>query len=261
MNATTTAATTATGRLTALARAELTLLVRNRTALFVALLMPLAMVGVLRSALTPEALEGTGIRLGDALLSGGIGMVLILVVYLNVTSALVARREELVLKRLRTGEVSDTEILGGTALPAAVLAIAQSAVLVVAGAVVLDTDPPQRPELLVAGLLLGTVLMTALAAVTSSVTRTVESAQLTTTPLFLVSAFGSGLFVPLDTLPDRLLPLCEVLPMTGVVRLVEAGLHGGADAPELARAALSVLVWTLLSVFAVRRWFRWEPRR
>jgi ABC-2 type transport system permease protein len=44
------------------------------------------------------------------------------VVFYNVVIALVARREELVLKRLRTGEVRDAEILAGTAAPAVALA-------------------------------------------------------------------------------------------------------------------------------------------
>ncbi|WP_443081147.1 ABC transporter permease [Streptomyces sp. PmtA] len=255
------AGTTAAGRLGALGRAELTLLVRNRTALFVALLMPVAMVGALRGTLGGMDLAGAGLSIEEALVTGGVGMVLILVVYLNPTSAFVARREELVLKRLRTGEVSDTEILAGTALPAAALALAQSVLVVVAGVAILGADGPRRPELLAAGLLLGTVVMTALAAATSAITRTVESAQITTLPLFMVSAGGSGLFIPLDVLPDRVASVCELLPMTGVMRLVEAGVSGGADAGQLTGAALNALAWTLISVFAVRRWFRWEPRR
>jgi ABC-2 type transport system permease protein len=255
------AGTTAAGRLAALGRAELTLLVRNRTALFVALLMPVAMVGALRGTLGGMDLAGAGLSIQQALVTGGVGMVLVLVVYLNLTSAFVARREELVLKRLRTGEVSDLEIIAGTAMPAAALAIAQSALVVVAGVVVLGADGPRRPELLVAGALLGTVVMTALAAATSAITRTVESAQITTLPLFMVSAGGSGLFIPLDVLPDRVASVCELLPMTGVMRLVEAGVAGGADASQLTGATLNALAWTVISVFAVRRWFRWEPRR
>ncbi|MFC5801401.1 ABC transporter permease [Streptomyces formicae] len=250
-----------TERLAALGRAELTLLVRNRTALVVALLLPVAMVASMRSSLGRVDLGAAGMTLDGALLSGAIGMVLLLVVYLNLTSAFVARREELVLKRLRTGEVSDAEILAGTALPAAALALAQSVLVVVAGAVFLDAGGPRRPELLVAGVLLGIVLMTVLAAATAALTRTTESAQITTMPLFLVCALGSGLFVPVDLLPDRIAWVCERLPMTGVMELVRAGLLGGADGAEAARAALRALIWIACSLVAVRRWFRWEPRR
>ncbi|MET7618887.1 ABC transporter permease [Streptomyces sp. NPDC005408] len=250
-----------TGRLKALGRAELTLLVRNRSALAVALFVPVAMIGAIKASLDPLDPEEAGMSVPEAAMTGGIGMTLIMVVYTNLVSAYTARREALVLKRLRTGEASDPEILTGIALPAAVLALAQCAVMVVAGVVLLRLKVPVRPELLVAGVLVGMVLLSALAAATSAYTRTVESAQITTLPVFLVSMIGSGLFIPLEVLPQKMASLCELLPMTGVVQLVRAGWLGGAQTYDLLGAALNALAWTVLAVFAVVRWFRWEPRR
>lgn len=253
--------TTVTGRLNALGRAELTLLVRNRTAVFVALLMPVLMIFVMKSSLEQVDLGGTGLTVVGAALSGGIGIVLLQVVYMNLAGAYVARREELVLKRLRTGEVSDREILVGTALPAVLLALAQCVLLVVVGTAALGLDAPRRPDLLVLGLLIGLVMTTVLAAATSALTRTVQTAQLTTLPLFLVSMLGSGLFVPLEIFPDVLASLCELLPLTGVMTLVRAGWLGGVPGGEVAGAGLTALAWTVVGVFAVQRWFRWDPRR
>ncbi|MFJ2645835.1 ABC transporter permease [Streptomyces sp. NPDC087420] len=253
--------TTAAGRLAALGRAELTLLVRNRTALFTALFVPVAMMGSIKVSLEGTDLGGAGVTVAEAALTGGVGTVLLMVVYSNLVSAYTSRREELVLKRLRTGETADREILAGTALPAAALALVQSVLLVAAGSVLLDVGGVRRPDLLVAGLLAAIVLLTALAATTSAITRTVESAQITTMPLFLVSLLGSGLFVPLDTLPDRVASVCELLPMTGVMTLIRAGWIGGVDGAGLLGAGISAVAWTVLAVFAVRRWFRWEPRR
>ncbi|MEU5820575.1 ABC transporter permease [Streptomyces sp. NPDC047803] len=253
--------TTPLTRLTALGRAELTLLVRNRTAVFVALLMPAAMIMAMKSTFEKIDLRSTGLTVAGAALIGGIGTVLVQAVYMNMVAAYVARREELVLKRLRTGEVTDGEILTGTALPAGALALAQSAVIVVAGTAFFGLDAPDHPELLVAGLLLGVLLLTALAAITSVITRTVQTAQLTTLPLFLVSLMGSGLFVPLEIFPDRLATVCELLPLTGVMTLIRAGWLGTSDGTDLLGAALTGLVWTTAAVFAVQRWFRWDPRR
>ncbi|MFJ2707728.1 ABC transporter permease [Streptomyces sp. NPDC087428] len=253
--------TTARGRLTALGRAELTLLLRNKTAVFVALFMPAVMVMAMKSTFEQIDLGGTGLTVAGAALTGGIGTVLLQAVYMNMVAAYVARREELVLKRLRTGEVTDGEILTGTALPAAALALAQTIMIVVAGTAFFGLGAPEHPELLLLGLVMGVVLLTALAAATSLITRTVQTAQLTTLPLFFASLMGSGLFVPLAILPDRLASVCELLPLTGVMTLVRAGWLGGADSTDLLRAALTGLVWTVLAVFAVKRWFRWDPRR
>ncbi|MFF5337935.1 ABC transporter permease [Streptomyces sp. NPDC013181] len=255
------ARSTARTRMTALGRAELTLLSRNRTAVFVALFVPVTMILAMRSAFENIDLDGTGLSMAGAALMGGIGMVLIQAVYMNMVAAYVARREELVMKRLRTGEVRDGEILAGTALPSAALALAQSAVIVAAGTFFFDLGAPDRPELLLGGVLLGVVLLTALAGVTSVVTRTVQTAQLTTLPLFLISMMGSGVFVPLDVFPDRLATVCEFLPVTGVMTLIRAGWFGVPEGTDLLGAALTGLAWTALAVFAVQRWFRWEPRR
>ncbi|MFF3019589.1 ABC transporter permease [Streptomyces sp. NPDC057939] len=245
------------GRLTALGRSELTLLVRNRAALSVALLMPVMMVFVLRTTLSAD----TAGALAEATLTGGIGMVLLLVVYMNLVSAFVARREELVLKRLRTGEAGDLEILAGTALPAAVIALVQIIALALAGAAVLDAPAPENPLLLVAAVLAALPLLAGMAAATSAFTRNVETAGITTLPLFLLTALGSGLFLPLDSLPDAVASICELLPLSGVMTLVRAGWSGGAAGGELLTAAAVTVAWIMVTVFAVQRWFRWEPRR
>ncbi|MCX4982281.1 ABC transporter permease [Streptomyces sp. NBC_00572] len=248
-------------RLVALGRAELTLLLRNRTALFGALLVPLLMVEAVRSSLRSADLGKAGTSIAEVAVTGAIGMGLLIGVYSNLVAAFVARREALVLKRLRTGEPTDPEILTGIALPAATLALTQCTVLTIGGIAVLDLPAPARPDLLLAGVVLGTVLLTALAAATSAVTRTPESAQLTALPLVLISSIGSGLFVPLSMLPERLAAFCELLPATGVMTLVRAGWAGGAEAGDLLGATAVTVAWIMMSVFAVQRWFRWEPRR
>ncbi|MER7535343.1 ABC transporter permease [Streptomyces sp. NPDC097704] len=248
-------------RLAALARAELTLLGRNRNALFIAAVMPLLMVVLLRSSLRGLDPKVLAIGAGPATLVGGTGMILLVVVYMSLTSSLVARREELVLKRLRTGEASDTEILVGAALPAAAISLAQCAVLVAAGVTVLGAEAPARPDLLLLGLVAAVVLLAGLGALTTTITRTVESAGLTTLPLFLVSSFGSGLFVPRESLPGLAADLSELLPLSGVMEFVRAGWLGTAHAGNLLTAALPTVAWGVVTGWAVRRRFRWEPRR
>ncbi|MEU3971953.1 ABC transporter permease [Streptomyces bacillaris] len=247
-------------RLAALARAELILLVRNRSAIFLALVLPVVMIFSIRASLQQIDLAGTGLSIAGAALTGGIGIVLVQVVYMNLVTGYVTRREELVLKRLRTGEVTDREILTATALPSVALALLQCVLLVVAGAIAFDLTAPKRPELFLLGLLVGFLMMAALAAATSAMTRTVQTSQLTTLPLFFVSLFGSGIFVPLDVFPDRLASVLELLPLTGVMTLVRHGWLGNAESGELLTAGVAALAWTGFAVFAVQRWFRWDPR-
>ncbi|MCI3274540.1 ABC transporter permease [Streptomyces cylindrosporus] len=248
-------------RLRALARAELTLLGRNRTAVVTALLLPLALPFSVRPAVDNIDLKAEGLSIGTVTLTAAIGFSLLFAVYSSLVSTFVARREELVLKRLRTGELGDPEILAGTALPAMGLGLAQTVVLAVGCTVLLGIGAPPAPYLTVLGVLFGLALCALLAAVTASFTRTVESAQVTALPLVLVSMMGSGIAIPSEVLPDRLASLCELLPLSPAVRLVRGGLTGHLSGYDALGAVGIALAWTGLAVFAVRRWFRWEPRR
>ncbi|WP_369272026.1 ABC transporter permease [Streptomyces sp. R11] len=255
-----TAMTTPLGRMTALARAEVTLLGRSRGTLFAALFVPLLLPFSVREAAKGMDLAEAGLSLGTVVLPASIGFSLLYAVYATLVSVYTARREELVLKRLRTGELKDTEILAGAALPAVVTGVAQSLVLAVGCAVLLDVGAPSAPHLAVLGLLLGVVLCASLGAVTASFTRSVESAQVTTLPVVFLSMIFSGMFVPLEVLPDRVASVCEFLPLTPVITLLRGGWTGDLSAYEAIGPVLTGLAWTVLGVLAVRRWFRWEPR-
>jgi ABC-2 type transport system permease protein len=253
--------TTLRGRMTALARAELTLLGRSRATLITALFVPLLLPLSVRSATDQMDLAEAGLSVGMVILAAAVGFSLLFAVYTALTNIYVVRREELVLKRLRTGELRDPEILVGAALPAVGIALVQCLLLAIGCTILLDLQAPPAPHLAVLGVLLGVVMCVALAAVTASLSRTAESAQVTSLPLMFVSLLGSGITVPLEVLPDRVASLCELLPLSPVITLVRGGWTGDLSAYDALGAVATALAWTVLAVFAVQRWFRWEPRR
>lgn len=253
--------TTPARRMASLARAEVTLLGRTKATLFAAVFVPLVLPFSLRSTVDQMNLDGTGLSIGSIILPSSIGFALLFAIYSSLTSVYAARREELVLKRLRTGELRDWEILAGAALPAVTLGLIQCVVMIAACSALLDIGVPQAPHLAVLGLLLGLVMWPALAAVTSGFSKSVEGAQVATMPLMMVSLFGSGTFIPLEILPDRLAAVCELLPLTPVITLIRGGWTGDLSASDSLIAVVTALAWTGLAALGVRRWFRWEPRR
>ncbi|MFD9908807.1 ABC transporter permease [Streptomyces sp. NPDC059063] len=253
--------TTPAGRMRALARAELTLLGRSKGTLFAALTVPLVLPVSLHSAAQEMDLKGTGLSVGSVVLPAAIGFSLLFAVYSALVSVYAARREELVLKRLRTGEVRDAEILAGAALPSVAIGLVQSLVLIGACVALLDVGAPSAPHYAVLGLLIGLVMWPLLAAATSGFSRSVESAQVAAMPLLLVSMIGSGTFMPLEVMPDGVASVAELLPLSPVVELIRGGWTGHLSAAEALRALATAVAWTAIGVFAVRRWFRWEPRR
>ncbi|MET7420072.1 ABC transporter permease [Dactylosporangium sp. NPDC005555] len=242
--------------MTGLARSEILLLARNRIAVFNAALLPVMVFGLF--------VNGGG----DAtLLIGVLGFVLLGVLYYTLVSTYVARREDLVLKRLRVGVLSDVEILAGTAGPAVAVALGQMVLFVAGGAIAFGLPVPANAPVLLAGILGGTVVFALIAALSSAFTRTVELAQVTTLPVLLVCLVGAGLTVPVDALPPAVAGTLRWLPLTPTLDLVRLGWLGrpGEGVLGVLRAAAGpaglLAAWTVLGWVAVRRWFRWSPRR
>ena len=251
-------------RVAALARAEAVLLRRNPSALAGALVGPLSLVLIpLANSPAPGSEGNPGA--GAELLVGLTTFSLILGVYYNLVTALVARRDEFVLKRLRTGEIADAEILLGTAAPGVLIAWGQIGIGVVAGFLLLDLRAPDNPAWLLlagVGLVAGTALCILLAAAVTAVTGTVETAQLTATPLLVLSLTFSGALFPLADLPGVWPWITQCLPLSPVVDLVRLGLTGSPSSGDaVPRAVLILGLWFVAGAWSVRRWFRWEPRR
>jgi ABC-2 type transport system permease protein len=256
-------------RIAALARAESTLLLRDRLALLNGLIVPAAMVVAFKSSGVLDVIEG--LQVGAIIVTNLAGFALTLSIYYNLVTAIVARREGLVLKRLRTGECTDTEILAGTAGPAIAVAWIQVSVATVAAMLAFGMGLPRNGLLIAAALAMGTVTFVLLAVISTAFTRTVEMAQVTTLPvLFLPLAF-SGLFFPLAALPEALERIGQVLPLTPVVDLLRLGLAGTTRSgrqvdlagtfSESITPLLILAAWIAAGVWASRQWFRWEPRR
>jgi ABC-2 type transport system permease protein len=101
-----------------LARAEALLLVRNRTALFTALLIPLMLTAIV--AVSPESPTKAPQLLGMI-----VGTSLLFVVYYTLVTSTVARREKHTFKRLYTSSARPATVLFAMAVPAIVLMLMQ----------------------------------------------------------------------------------------------------------------------------------------
>ncbi|MBD8062987.1 ABC transporter permease [Oceanitalea stevensii] len=254
-------------RVLSLVRAEMLLLVRNRTTLFNAVaLAPLTVLFFATLGMTPDS-GGAGVA--GMLLTTLVALALVIVVYYNLTTTIVARREELVLKRLLTGDVSRGEIVAATATPAVLVLLAQLVLGVVAMAVWLEVPTLQNPLWVAAAVVGGVVLFVLLAAASAGLTRTVETAQLTTLPILMVATALSGLAIPVSVMPDALATVAQWTPMYPVVALVQHGLGAVAldgtvasgELADVAQPLAALALWIVLGALATRRWMRWEPRR
>lgn len=253
-------------RLGSLARAETRLLLRNRTAVVNSLLLPLLLVGAV-----PTLAPDSELALGPALLVAAVGIVLVFLTYYNLVSTYVARRESLVLQRMRTGELTETELLTAIAVPTLLVTVGQLVLVTLGVVLVGEWVRPVNVVLPLVAVLAGTLLTVLLAVASTAFTRTPESAQITTFPLVVAATGLSGLLIPLSSLPGPVAEGARFLPLTPVVELLQLGLAGRAwdgalvasgELPGAAVLPLAVLAgWLVLAAATARRGFRWAPRR
>ena len=213
-------------RISALARAEGVVLRRSMFALVTAIGAPLLLVMVQLQNARSLDVQDAPMTDGSLVVTSSVGFAMVFSLYCTLLPSLVSRRESLVLKRLRSGELRDYEILVGASVPGLVLVLAQTLCVTVIALAAFSLDAPVNPLLVVVALVLGCVTFIALAAVTAVWTRTVELAQLTAVPLMMASLVCSGLMFPIERLPQALQPIAEVLPLTAVVDLLGLGLAG-----------------------------------
>ncbi|GAA0459876.1 transport permease protein [Paractinoplanes deccanensis] len=239
-----------------LARLDLTLIFRNRSALTNAVLMPLLVTGFLIFTAKRQA--------GDEqlrfLLTGQVAALVLFAPLVNLAGFYTSRREELVLKRLLGGPASATAILGGSAAGAAAVYLLQVLVLCVA-AVPLGVGLPDNPPLLLAGALAGAALFSLLSMVISGLSSSGELAQIATVPVMLLCLFLSPVVAPPDALPEALRAVAGYLPMTPMAEIVRAGFLGGTRWTETMQSAGVLAVWVAVAAILARRYFRWDPRR
>jgi len=248
-----------------LTRWNAVLLSRNRLAFVYAVVMPLLPLLLLFTGERGDVSVGAGAVTTTFIVAG------LFPVFYNVLAQFVSRRDELVLKRMRTGETQDAEMLASIALPGVLWALVMSAIAVpVASA--LDQPLPVNPVLYAAMAVMAVIMFTAFAYWTAAWTRSAEAAQLTSMPIIILTSIGP-FTASIPDMSERLRDILSLTPGAAISDLVRVGWFG-LDGPgatdstltfaetwgQAAEPLIVIAVWTSLAIWLARRSMRWEPR-
>ncbi|WCV10625.1 ABC transporter permease [Corynebacterium silvaticum] len=175
-------------RYKALAQAEIRQYLRNKTLLFMAVVFPIG-VGFLMQFLgsgdTPTRIK-TAISMEVFFL-----ITLMFVQFYAVLSMTTTRRDERVLKRLRTGETQTPEILAALATPGAIISLSLTGLMLIM-LIWYTNAVPYTVFILFIAINLGIVISTAFALLTSAITSTAEAAQLTSLPVMVLAMLSQS---------------------------------------------------------------------
>jgi len=233
-----------------IARAELRMLWRNKVVAACAVLMPLAFAVLLIVMRDRFGGAGGTIAALQIIVMAGFG------VYITATTTLAARRQTLLLKRLRSTAIADAGILGGLLVPVVVLNVVQ--LLIVLAAVVATGEFPVNGWLVAVHVAAVEAMFLALALATWGLTGTPEQAQITTMPVFIL-ALGAAMWITLTGSRSQV-ALQRSLPGGASVEAIVGAWSGTVPGTQGLLLTLPTLAWALVALLAAIRLFRWEPR-
>ncbi|MGI5281816.1 ABC transporter permease [Nonomuraea polychroma] len=223
---------------------------RDKAMLFASVVTPVGLaVGM---PLLMRHVTTTGAAAATPIFQGALAVLLSITAFMNIAVALVNRRDQLVLKRLRASELTDRQILIGQIASTATQTFAVIVVCTVAVRLVADVPLPADPLAYAAVTAAGATVTSLLGAAYTAAIPRAELAAVYTMPVFLVCGVAAGAMGPIP-LPSWLEPVLDLLPTTAVVNAVKTG--------DLAGSVLILAGWTAAGLVAIRLWFRWEPRR
>lgn len=252
------------------ARTEMTLFWRYRTAIYFALFpLGLALLGIAQAG-TDIA---PGVDAGAHYTAGALLMTPLFLSIMHVTNLVAARREQLVLKRLRVAGTAPVVTFGAIIVSVVLVTAVISLIIAIVLYRYFDIVPA-APLLVALPILLVAVAVSLFAIAFTRLCRNAESAQmLCMLPLMLFYGL-SGLMLPLAAMPDRLAEIARLLPTAPAVEIVTSACFGrdfigGGDGTqaltgvELWSAALPglliVIAWIAVSAY-LTRFVRWDPR-
>ena len=222
-------------RLRALSKAEWLQFTRNRVLVIMALLLPVVLpVFVWVAGDQAEASTAMASEM-FVLFALGFG------VFYPALSMAVTRRDEGVLKRLRTGEARDWEVLSSILMPLAAATLLLTVAFVV-GISAASGLWPVNPAIMAAAVVLGIPASHGVALITSAFTPNAENAQIT-------------------SMPVRVAKLLDLNPFALAVDLFNEGWVGDGALGDTWSSLLTLFAWAVALVWGGYQYMRWDTHR
>ncbi len=171
---------------------------------------------------------------------------------------LVEQREKLILKRLSATPLRRWTLVGSNLLMRLLIALVQSVLIISIGALLFGVTIVGSIALMAAFIVLGSVTFISIGYVIASFARTEESANSLTSVVQFPLMFLSGIFFPIDFMPEFLQPVAAVMPLTYLGDALRQVMVGGAPFAPLPIDALVLGGWLVGSFAVSARFFRWQ---
>jgi ABC-2 type transport system permease protein len=228
---------------------------RNPSAAFFSFVLPLLFLFLFGAIFSSDQKDL------DVIVPGIAGMSILATTFSALAMNMTFLREEGVLKRIHGTPLPPGSYLIGVVANAVSNAGIQLVIVVLAGRLFFGIGwPKDWPELIVFGVA-GVATLAALGVAWSHVIPNFDAAPAYTNIVFLPVIFISGVFYDVDTAPQFLRDVAEVLPLTHVINGLSAALVNGDTLADTVGDLAVVALWGLIGAFFAVRGFSWESGR
>jgi ABC-2 type transport system permease protein len=200
--------------------------------------------------------RGLNLRMIDFV---GPGIIAMSVMQLGLFGAinLVSKREKLVLKRLGATPASRSTVLLAEVIFRLMITVLQSTILITIQVLVFGVSVNELGKL-VGVLLLGALAFIGVGFAASSFARTEEAMLPIVQLISLPMMFLSGIFFPIENLPEVIAPIVKALPLTYFGDGVRQLMVGGSALNAMWVNLVVLVGWVAASFVVAVRFFKWE---
>lgn len=194
----------------------------------------------------------------DFLVPGILAMALMQLGLFGTAAPLVQLRERKVLRRLGATPLPRWALLVSQVLHRLTIALVQVVIIIAVGRLVFGVEIGGNVGLLAVFSALGALTFISLGYLIAALSRTEESVFGISSVLNFPMMFLSGIFFPLETMPDWIRPVVQAIPLTYLGDALRQLMVGAPPAHALGLDALVLGLWLAAAVTLSIRLFRWE---
>ena len=249
--------------------AELTMLVDAAQARQTAMLTPLVeqtLLDVERSVrgieplfpLTVVDVQARSQRYIDFLVPGLLALTIMQISIAGSGYNIVEFRRKGILKRLFVTPIRAGHFIGGLVLSRLVITVVQVSFLLTVAVILLGVPVEGNLLELLALIVIGSSIFLSLGFWMGSLAKTQQAIMLLGNLITLPQMFLSGVFFSIESMPEALQPIANVLPLSFVVGSLREVIVNGTGLLAQIPTLVGLAVWLAIALFLAIRMFRWK---
>jgi ABC-2 type transport system permease protein len=249
--------------------AELRLLVDAAQVQQLALIMPLfeqALTSIEREVrniepmftLTVEDIQARSQSYLDFLLPGLLAFTLMQLSISGSGYNIVEYRRKGILKRLFVTPIKPVDFITAIVLARMSIVLLQLTVLILIAVFALDVSIVGNFASFYLVVILGTFIFLCLGFCLGSIARTQQSIMAVGNIVIFPQVFLSGVFYPIESMPELIQPVARLLPLTSVSSVMREIAINGANLLVITPGHIGIAVWVVIAFFLAARLFVWK---